>query len=71
MTVTLDNYRAKLAVAVSNASRFEVYHVPPKPNWWALYLYRMNIVALDRNNTLDVLTDEEIHSMTSFLELNL
>jgi hypothetical protein len=71
MVVTVSGYKQRLAVKVAEAAQFGVYRVPPKPNWLELYLYRMGIVALERNNTLDVLTDDEVRGITSVLELNL
>ena len=71
MIVATSEYTQRLAIKVAEAAQFEVYHVPPKPNWLELYLYRMNIVAIERNNTLNVLTEDEVRTMASTLELNL
>ena len=71
MTVSVDRYKASLAQKVENASRYGVVRVKPAPNWLLLYLLRMNIVALERNKTLDVLTDTEVQGMVGMLELNL
>ena len=71
MIVSVDRYKASLAQKAEGASRYGALGIKPAPNWLLLYLLRMNIVALERNNDLDVLTDEEVQGMVSILELHL
>lgn len=70
MQVDLVQYRRRMATDVSRAAQISIYNLPHSKNWWRLHLVRMNILALDRNNTLDVLTDDEVTSMLSFITTN-
>lgn len=70
MQVDLVQYRRRMATDVSRTAQISIYNFPHSKNWWRLHLVRMNILALDRNNTLDVLTDDEVTSMLSFITTN-
>ena len=71
MTVSVDNYKALLAQKVEDAARFGVLGIKPPSNWLLLYLLRMNIVVLERNNELDILSEDEVGTLVSNLDINL
>ena len=71
MTVFVDKYKASLAQKVEDAARFGVLGIKPSPDWFKLYLLRMNIVVLERNNELDILSEEEVGVLVSNLDINL
>ena len=71
MTVSTSIHRARLAQRVEAISKQALYNVKGSDTWLGLYLLRMNVVALERNNDLQVLTDDEVTGMDSFLSKNL
>jgi hypothetical protein len=76
-TVSTDTFKSLLADKVRDTSKICVYGLKFPTDWHELYLIRMNIIALDRNNDYitssgeSVLTATEIQGMTSFLNKHL
>ena len=70
MQVDLTQYKHRLASEVGRTAQVETYGLPFRTNWYKLHLVRMNILALERNNELDVLTDDEVTEMLSFITIN-
>ncbi len=70
MQAELTQYRRRLASEVGRTAQVETYNLPFQKDWYRLHLVRMNVLALDRNNVLDVLTDDEVTEMLSFITIN-
>ena len=70
MQAELTQYRRRLASEVGRTAQVETYNLPFPKDWYRLHLVRMNVLALDRNNVLDVLTDDEVTEMLSFITIN-
>lgn len=69
--ISTTTYRALLAERVRDTSKITLYGLNYPTDWHLLYLVRMNIITLERNNDLQVLTAAEVQGMSAFINKNL